>query len=162
MKMKAIIKSIYKRVLFPLFKKRMNVVLITIDALRADHFGCYGYGRDTSPNIDRLANEGILVKKAIAHAPYTTASITSIQTSTYPVIPDEDYTDLSKRLTLAEILTRKGFSTIFVHSNPWFPVYNYGKGFSKFVDPLAEANVQSVFFFHMLKQQKSITQLFLI
>jgi arylsulfatase A-like enzyme len=87
-----------------------------------------------------------LVKKAIAHAPYTTASITSIQTSTYPVIPDENYTDLSKRLTLAEILTRKGFSTIGVHSNPWFSVYNYGKGFSKFVDPLAEANVQSVFF----------------
>ena len=145
MKMKAIIKSIYKRVLSPLFKKRMNVVLIVIDALRADHLGCYGYTRDTTPNMDRLANEGILVKKAIANAPYTTASITSIQTSTYPLVPDMDYTNLSKRLTLAEILNEKGFYTLGVHSNPWFSVYNYCKGFDKFVDPLAKADVQRGF-----------------
>src|SRR3989338_7806479 len=37
---------------------RPNILLITIDALRVDHLGCYGYARNTSPNIDRLAKEG--------------------------------------------------------------------------------------------------------
>jgi arylsulfatase A-like enzyme len=135
-----------------MMKKIENIILITIDALRADHLGCYGYGRKTTPNIDRLAKEGILFKKAIANAPYTTASITSLQTSTYPLIPEEDYTDLSKRIAIAEILNKKGFSTIGVHSNPWFSIYNYGKGFSKFVDPIGVTNVQKGFFDKTKKQ----------
>jgi len=122
--------------------KPENIILITIDALRADHLGCYGYRRDTTPNIDKLAKEGILFKKALANAPYTTASITAIQTSTYPSIPERDYTDLSKRRTLAEFLNKAGFFTVGVHSNPWFSVYNYGKGFSKFVDPMGVTNIQ--------------------
>jgi len=120
--------------------KLKNIILITIDALRADHLGCYGYERNTSPNIDRLAKEGILFKKAIANAPYTTASITALQTSTYPLIPERNYTDLSKRLTLAEVLNKAGFFTIGVHSNPWFSIYNYDKGFIKFVDPMNKTN----------------------
>ncbi|CAD6491116.1 MAG: 2,3-bisphosphoglycerate-independent phosphoglycerate mutase [Candidatus Argoarchaeum ethanivorans] len=122
--------------------KPKNIILITIDALRADHLGCYGYERDTTPNMDRLANDGILFKKAIANASYTTASITALQTSTYPLIPKEDYVHPSKRIAIAEILNKKGISTIGVHSNPWFSVYNYGKGFSKFVDPMGLTNAQ--------------------
>ena len=132
--------------------KPKNIILITIDALRADHLGCYGYERDTTPNIDRLAKEGILFKKAIANAPFTTASITALQTSTYPLIPERDYVDLSKRLTLAEFLNKAGFFTVGVHSNPWFSVYNYGKGFSKFVDPMGVTNIQKGFFDKTKKQ----------
>ncbi len=113
-----------------------NIILITIDALRADHLSCYGYKRNTSPTIDRLAREGIIFKKAIASAPYTTASITSLQTSTYPLTRGGDYTDLSTRTTLAETLNKEGFSTIGVHSNPFFSLYNYSKGFEIFTDPL--------------------------
>jgi arylsulfatase A-like enzyme len=131
--------------------KPKNIILITIDALRADHLGCYGYERDTTPNIDRLAKEGIFFKKAI-DAPYTTASITALQTSTYPLIPERDYTDLSKRLTLAEFLNKAGFFTVGVHSNPWFSIYNYGKGFSKFVDPMGVTNIQKGFFDKTKKQ----------
>jgi glucan phosphoethanolaminetransferase (alkaline phosphatase superfamily) len=47
------------------------VVLITIDALRADHLGVYGYGRPTSPVIDALARESVVIEDAIAQAPYT-------------------------------------------------------------------------------------------
>lgn len=122
--------------------KPKSVILVTIDALRADHLGCYGYQRDTTPSIDRLAKKGILFKKAIANAPYTTASITALQTSTYPLIPDKSYLDPSKRLTLAEILNKTGFSTIGVHSNPWFSVYNYGRGFSRFIDPIGTTSIQ--------------------
>jgi arylsulfatase A-like enzyme len=132
--------------------KPKNIILITIDALRADHLGCYGYERDTTPNIDRLAKEGILFKKAIANAPYTTASITALQTSTYPLIPERNYVDLSKRRTLAEFLNKAGFFTVGVHSNPWFSVYNYGKGFSKFVDPMGVTNIQKGVFDKIKKQ----------
>ncbi|HIE09649.1 MAG TPA: hypothetical protein EYP65_07340, partial [Armatimonadetes bacterium] len=45
-------------------RERPNVILIVLDTLRADHLGCYGYFRDTSPNLDRLAKEGILFKDA--------------------------------------------------------------------------------------------------
>ena len=41
-------------------KKKPNVVLLTVDTLRADHLGCYGYHRDTSPYIDAFAQEGVL------------------------------------------------------------------------------------------------------
>ena len=45
-------------------KKRFkNIILITIDSLRADHLGCYGYDRDTTPYIDNLAKEGIVFTK---------------------------------------------------------------------------------------------------
>ena len=43
-----------------------NLVLITIDTLRADHLGCYGYFRKTSPNIDRFARDALLFDRAIA------------------------------------------------------------------------------------------------
>jgi choline-sulfatase len=46
-----------------------NVILISIDTLRADHLGCYGYSRDTSPTIDKLALEGVLFLSAFSHSP---------------------------------------------------------------------------------------------
>ena len=47
--------------------KPKNVILITIDCLRADHVSCYGYSRNTTPNLDELANKGILFKQAIVN-----------------------------------------------------------------------------------------------
>ena len=46
-----------------------NVVFISIDTLRADHLGCYGYHRDTSPVIDRFAKKTILCRNAFSHTP---------------------------------------------------------------------------------------------
>lgn len=63
---------------------RPNVILITIDSLRPDHLGCYGYKRNTSPNIDRLAREGILFNNVIVECPWTLPSLSSLFTSTYP------------------------------------------------------------------------------
>ncbi len=62
---------------------RPNIVLITLDALRPDHLSCYGYERKTSPNIDRLAEEGILFTQAIAQSSHTYCSIPSIIFSRY-------------------------------------------------------------------------------
>ncbi len=66
-------------------KKDFNIVLITIDALRADHLSCYGYKRKTSPNIDKIAEKGILFKNAIAPSSWTVPSMVSLFTSVYPL-----------------------------------------------------------------------------
>lgn len=60
-----------------------NVLLLTIDTLRADHLGCYGYVRDTSPAIDRFARESVLFETAIAQWPMTSPSFAAILTGQY-------------------------------------------------------------------------------
>ncbi len=61
-----------------------NVLLVTLDTSRADHFGCYGYGLDTTPHFDRLADDGILFTQAIAQASLTMVSHASFFTGLYP------------------------------------------------------------------------------
>jgi choline-sulfatase len=68
----------------PSVPKDLNVVMITIDALRADHLGTYGYQRPTSPRLDALAKESIVFDNGWAHAPSTRYSIPAIQTGRYP------------------------------------------------------------------------------
>lgn len=63
----------------------MKLILIVIDTLRADHLGCYGYFRNTSPNIDRLAKEGVLFKDAHTTAIATGPGFTSIFTGLSPI-----------------------------------------------------------------------------
>jgi arylsulfatase A-like enzyme len=64
--------------------KDLNVVLLTIDALRADHVGAYGYKRPTTPNLDQLARESVLFKNGWAHAPSTRYSVPAILIGRYP------------------------------------------------------------------------------
>jgi arylsulfatase A-like enzyme len=62
----------------------INVVIIAIDTLRADHLGCYGYPRATSPRMDALAREGVLFEHAIAQSPWTLPSFASMLTGVLP------------------------------------------------------------------------------
>lgn len=64
--------------------KDFNVILISIDTLRYDHLGCYGYHRNTSPNIDQLAKRSVVFENFIAQAYFTNISQMSIFTSQYP------------------------------------------------------------------------------
>ena len=59
---------------------RPNVVMISIDTLRADHLSAYGYERETSPHIDALAERGVLFQHAYSHSPKTAPSHMSILT----------------------------------------------------------------------------------
>lgn len=63
---------------------RMNVVLLVLDQLRADQLHCYGNPRDTSPNIDRLAERGVRFSHYYTVAPWTSPSFASLHTSLYP------------------------------------------------------------------------------
>ena len=58
-----------------------GVILISIDTLRADHLGTYGYSRKTSPNLDKLASDGVVMENAFSTAPWTLASHASIFTN---------------------------------------------------------------------------------
>ncbi len=91
-----------------------NVLLITVDTLRADRLGLYGYGRDTSPNLDRLARAGVAYSDALVPRAKTTPSIASLMTGLYP--HDHGVRDLASPLardvpTLAEALGAHGYRT---------------------------------------------------
>jgi arylsulfatase A-like enzyme/HEAT repeat protein len=60
-----------------------SVLLVTVDALRADHVGAYGYGRGTSPHLDALARQGVLFEAAYAPTPHTSYSVLSLMTGKY-------------------------------------------------------------------------------
>jgi arylsulfatase A-like enzyme len=64
----------------------MLVVLYVLDALRADHLSCYGYTRETSPNIDRLAAEGVLFRNCFTPATWTRPAAASILSGAYPSV----------------------------------------------------------------------------
>lgn len=64
----------------------LNVMVVTVDSLRPDHLGCYGYGRSTSPFIDRLAREGTLFRNAFTQGGWTSPAIVSLFTSYYPSV----------------------------------------------------------------------------
>jgi arylsulfatase A-like enzyme len=61
-----------------------NVITIVVDCLRADHLGCYGYGKKTSPFIDRIAQAGALFENCIAPSSWTIPSVVSLFTGIYP------------------------------------------------------------------------------
>ena len=96
-------------------KPALNVVLITIDTLRADHVGCYGYKQIKTPNIDGLAADGARFERAFAVVPVTLPSHTSMLTGTYPMLSgmhDFSGNKLSPlQPTLASVLKQAGYQT---------------------------------------------------
>jgi arylsulfatase A-like enzyme/Tfp pilus assembly protein PilF len=96
-------------------KPALNVVLITIDTLRADHVGCYGYKQIKTPNIDGLAADGVRFERAFAVVPVTLPSHTSMLTGTYPMwsgMHDFSANKLSPlQPTLASVLKQAGYQT---------------------------------------------------
>ncbi|HEV2495065.1 MAG TPA: sulfatase-like hydrolase/transferase [Terriglobia bacterium] len=116
-----------------------SVLLITIDTVRADHLGCYGYRRIETPVIDQLASEGIRFKHAYAQVPLTLPSHTVIMTGTYPMfngVRDLTSPGLNKTLpTLAEILRKDGYSTAaFVSSFVLNSMWGLNRGFDVYDD----------------------------
>ncbi len=97
-----------------------NVLLITVDTLRADRLSCYGYERPTSPTLDALADAGVLFEQAIAQRSQTWPSLTSVMTSLYPhqhgVRKNGQQLETSVP-TLAGVLREHGYRTAAVLTN---------------------------------------------
>jgi len=96
-------------------KNSFNILLLTLDTLRPDHLGCYGYKSIKTPNIDNLAQNGVLFTNAYSPAPITLPSHASIMTSQYPIrhgVHDNGIFVLTNSaVTLAEILKKQGYNT---------------------------------------------------
>jgi len=124
----------------------MNVVLIVIDTLRADHLSCYGYFRNTSPTIDRLAREGVLFENFYASGIATGPGFTSIVTGRYPTthkyyitpydVPNAYQLD-DNIPVLAEIMWDNGFVTAAVDNLINFRSHmkHFVRGYEYYMNP---------------------------
>jgi arylsulfatase A-like enzyme/Tfp pilus assembly protein PilF len=121
-----------------------NVLIVTIDTLRADRLGAYGNSRARTPNLDRLASEGTLFEEAVAQVPVTLPSHASLFTGLVPPthgVRDNTYFRLdSEARTLAEILKERGYETAaFVSAFVLDSSFGLDQGFDLYDDALPEA-----------------------
>src|SRR5262249_22486589 len=126
-----------------------NILLVTIDTLRADHLGAYGYRRPTSPTLDDLARRGAFFVNAWAHAPSTRYSMPAILTGRYPsqVIWDTHVwwpgVALENR-TIPEILKDRGYFTGAIFNYSYFDaVRHMDQGFDSYTNENARMHVGS-------------------
>jgi len=133
-----------------------NVLFFSVDTLRADHLGCYGYDRSTSPRLDALAQRGVLFENCFSSSPWTLPSYGSLFTSLHPTqhragisksaaawrneAPIESDPEAKRRETLlldvptlAELLAGNGYRTAALFANPFLhPRSGLDRGFSEY------------------------------
>lgn len=136
---------------------RRNVVLVTYDSLRADHCGHLGYERDTTPHLDRMAEEGTAFTDAIAPASRTNPSMAGTFTGE-PLVarervanPEVSRRHLERFGTLAEELSARGYATGAFNPNAYASrYYGFDRGFDHFEDFLFSSDrYQEVFQRHL-------------
>jgi choline-sulfatase len=120
-----------------------NIILVTIDTLRADRLACYGYPKIATPNLDQLAAKGVLFENAVTQTPLTPPSHASMFTGKYPhmhgVRGTGGFVLDSSQLTLAEILKDKGWQTAaFVGAPVLKKMFGLNQGFDVYDDRMPE------------------------
>ncbi|HKB13435.1 MAG TPA: sulfatase-like hydrolase/transferase, partial [Vicinamibacterales bacterium] len=119
--------------------QRLNVLLITIDTLRADHIGSYGYAAAQTPALDGLARRGVRFAHATTVAPLTLPAHSSLMTGTFPAfhgVRDNGGFYLGDdQMTLAKVLRARGYQTggfvsAFVLDHRW----GIAQGFDRYYD----------------------------
>lgn len=115
--------------------QKYNIIFISIDTLRADHLSCYGYFRETSPTIDKFAENALLYSNAFSASPSTLPShmsmFTSLHPTTHGMMYRDDFIPLSGKIkTLPEILGENGYDTYgYFDGGLLSPQYGFGRGF---------------------------------
>jgi len=126
-----------------------NILLISVDTLRADRLSCYGYRRNKTPAIDRWAAEGVRFERAYTEYPLTLPAHSTLLTGTYPlyhgVRENVGFSLAAGQVTLAEILKRNGFSTAaFIGCYVLASQFGMGQGFDTYDEdfgiPLEKVN----------------------
>jgi arylsulfatase A-like enzyme/Tfp pilus assembly protein PilF len=127
----------------------LNIILITIDTLRADHLGSYGYRDIETPHIDALAREGVRFSNAASTVPFTLPAHSSIMTGIYPpshgVRENVGYFLADDVPTAAELLAAAGYETAgfvsaFVLDGRW----GIGRGFDHYFDDFETASLKQI------------------
>jgi arylsulfatase A-like enzyme len=140
---------------------RPNLLLVVVDTLRADHLGCYGYGRPTSPVLDALAARGVLFERAYAQSSWTKPSTASLLTGRTPTehqtlseaarLPDAE-------LTAAERLRAHDYWTVMLSGNPWItPEYGFDQGADEFVSIYDERFARVTLLMQGLRRVSALT-----
>jgi arylsulfatase A-like enzyme len=118
------------------YTKFPNIIVISIDTLRADHLGCYGYGRATSPTLEKFASKSMLFEDTSAPSPWTLPSHGSLLTGLYPSslgLTTKQNALPSDAKTLARILSKYNFDTgAFVNGTYVSKKFGFNKGFDTF------------------------------
>ena len=125
--------------------KPINVVLITLDTVRADHLHCYGNEKIKTPNIDALAARGVLFEKAVAQTPLTQPSHASMFTGENPNVHNVRDTGgfalQPSSVTMATILQRHGWDTAgFISASVLTKLFGFNQGFATYDDQLDHRN----------------------
>jgi arylsulfatase A-like enzyme len=122
-----------------LLRQPPNVVLIIIDTLRQDKLDAYGFPEETSPEIGRMAEQGVRFDRVIAQSSWTRPSIGSMLTAHYPrtlgIYKEKDEVLPDDFVTLAEVLTEAGYTTIGATANANINTsFNFQQGFDHYID----------------------------
>jgi arylsulfatase A-like enzyme len=119
----------------------LNILFVLIDTLRADRLSAYGYGRETSPNIDALADSGVRFAEQLSQSSWTKCSMASLWTGTYPQrtgVTRSPQAISEDALMPAEILQEAGFRTFAIWRNGWIrPAFGFSQGFEVYHSPRA-------------------------
>ncbi|MCW8984337.1 MAG: sulfatase-like hydrolase/transferase [Thermoanaerobaculales bacterium] len=120
-----------------------NVLLVTLDTTRADHLGCYGGDAEATPTLDSLAAAGVLFEQALATAPITLPSHTSMLTGMSPLqhgVRNNGMFTLPESVeTLADTLSAEGYDTAaFVSASVLARRYGLGRSFDHYDDDLSQ------------------------
>ncbi|RRJ29478.1 sulfatase [Halocatena pleomorpha] len=114
---------------------KKNIVLLSVDALRADHLTCYGYGERTTPNIDTLASNSLHFENAYSTSSHTREAVPSILTGRHPTNAIVEDFSLDSE-TIATSVADTHISGAF-HSNPYVSrAYGFDTDFDKFYDDM--------------------------
>jgi arylsulfatase A-like enzyme len=114
------------------------ILLLSLDTLRADHLGLYGYEHSTSPVLDNLASEGVVFEDASSPAPWTLPAHASMLTGLYPLSHGVTSmrAGLPKRIsTLTDLLAKQGYETAAVVNSPWLQkdTFRLTRSFNKYL-----------------------------
>ncbi len=118
---------------------RPNVIVYVVDCLRADHVGAYGYALPTTPELDRLAEDSVLLEDLNSCASWTKPSTACLFTSMLPTFHQARTVDdalARSRTTLAEVFRNEGYTTVAWVANPVIDprVFFFNQGFDRWVD----------------------------
>lgn len=118
-------------------RKPVNIILISVDSLRADHVHSYGYSKRTTPNLDRLADQGVLFETVVAESSWTLPTHMTMLTGLSAASHGMEYSSNSPlnpdHRTLAGMLRQAGYQTRGLFSGPYLhPIFGFGEGFDRY------------------------------
>jgi arylsulfatase len=116
-------------------REQPDLILISIDCLRADHLSAYGYPRETTPNLDAFARDGVLFEDAVSVSSWTLPTHMSMLTGLLPTEHGlrQDQKRFSAAPYLPDLLGRHGYETVGIASSLFLtPLFGFDEGFDRF------------------------------